>query len=92
MTVLQIIGKSFKIIRIYLHLKYHRVQMNIPNKAPTSDVLSAIVFITMKQKRKSKDVFTLKALLDTGATGTIVSSKFCKHLKRHKCQATKWET
>ena len=46
----------------------------------------------MKQKRKSKDVYTLKALLDTGATGTIVSSKFCKHLKRHKCQPTKWQT
>ena len=46
----------------------------------------------MKKKRKSKEVFTLKALLDSGATGTIVKSKYVKHMKRHKCPATQWET
>ena len=33
----------------------------------------------MKQKRKCKKVFTLKALLDSGATGTIMRSKFVKN-------------
>ena len=46
----------------------------------------------MKQRRKSKEVFTLKCLLDTGATGTIIQSKYVKHLKRHKCAPTKWST
>ena len=46
----------------------------------------------MKKKRKSKEVFTLKALLDSGTTGTIVKSKYVKYMKRHKCPATQWET
>ena len=54
--------------------------------------MSPIVFLTMKQKHKSKEVFTLKALLDSGATGTIIRSKFVKNKKRHKCAPTQWET
>ena len=46
----------------------------------------------MKKKRKSKEIFTLKALLDSGATGTIIKSKYVKHMKRHKCTPTQWET
>ena len=34
----------------------------------------------------------MKCLLDTGATGTIIQSKYVKHLKRHKCAPTKWAT
>ena len=46
----------------------------------------------MKQKRKSNEVFTLRCLLDTGATGTIIQSKYVKHLKRIKCAPVKWTT
>ena len=55
-------------------------------------MLSPIVFLNMHKKRKSKDVFTLKALLDSGATSTLINSKFVKHLKRHKCKPTSWQT
>ena len=55
-------------------------------------MLSPIVFLNMHKKRKSKDVFTLKALLDSGATSTLINSKFVKHLKRRKCTTTSWQT
>ena len=54
--------------------------------------MSPIVFINMHKKRKSKDIFTLKALLDSGATATLVNSKFVKHLRRHKCKTATWTT
>ena len=46
----------------------------------------------MAQKRKSKQTYTLKALLDSGATGTLVNSKFLTRHKRHKQKPTKWGT
>ena len=46
----------------------------------------------MLKKRNSNEVFTLKALLDSGATSTLIHSKFVKHQKRVKCSPTKWET
>ena len=46
----------------------------------------------MHRKRKSKEIYTLKALLDSGATATLINSKFVKHLKRHKCKTTPWLT
>ncbi|MCP4442502.1 MAG: hypothetical protein GY810_26650, partial [Aureispira sp.] len=35
---------------------------------------------------------TLKALLDTGATTTLINSKFVTKYKRHKCKPTSWKT
>ena len=46
----------------------------------------------MHKKRKSKDIYTVKALLDSGATATLINSKFVKHLKRQKCKPTSWIT
>ena len=46
----------------------------------------------MHKKRKSKEIYTVKALLDSGATATLINSKFVKHLKRHTCKPTSWIT
>ena len=46
----------------------------------------------MHKKRKSKEIFTLKAPLDSGATATLINSKYVRHLKRHKCTPTTWTT
>ena len=55
---------------------------NFPiNNMATNDILSPIVFLNMHKKRKSKEIFTLKALLDSGATATLINSKFVKYLK-----------
>ena len=62
------------------------------NQNAKGEVLSPIVFINMHKKRKSKEIFTLKALLDSGATATLINSNFVKHLKKHKCHPTSWTT
>ena len=61
---------------------------SFPLKKPREN-LSSIVFINLAKKQKSKEGLTLKALLDTGATTTLVNSKFVKKHKRHKCKPTK---
>ena len=69
---------------------------NFPiNQQAKGEVLSPIVFIYMFQKRKPKDIFTLKALLDSGATATLINSKFVKKMKKtqmcsYKLDNTKW--
>ena len=55
-------------------------------------MLIPIVFINMHQKHKSKEIYTLKALLDSGATATLINSKYVKKMKRHKCTPTSWTT
>ena len=44
----------------------------------------------MHQKRKSKEIYTLKALLDSGVTATLINSKFVKYMQRHKRAPTSW--
>ena len=44
--------------------------------------VSSILFIRLKAKNlQNSPVSTLKVLLDTGCTATLVSDKFCKNLK-----------
>jgi len=38
----------------------------------------------MHKMCKSKEIYTLKTLLDSEATATLINSKYVKHLKRHK--------
>ena len=62
------------------------------NKKPKLN-LSPIVFIRLKVKnRKQTKVHTLKALLDTGCTATLISDKFITKAKYQGNNATIWRT
>ena len=62
------------------------------NKKQKLDV-SPIVFARIKVKnRKSTQVHTLKALLDTGCTSTLVNEKFAKSNQVKTRNATRWKT
>ena len=62
---------------------------NFPiTKNLNGEVLSPIVFLNMQKKQKSKEIFTLKALLDSEATATLINSKFVKGYKTHKYTPT----
>ena len=55
--------------------------------------VSPIVFVRMKVKdRKQSKVHTLKALLDTGCTSTLVNEKFAKTSQVKTRNATRWKT
>ena len=58
--------------------------------------ISPIVFLRLNTKTKGKtDVITIKALLDTGATGataTLVAADHFKNLKLNSNTTTKWKT
>ena len=55
--------------------------------------LSPIVFVRLKDKTSKKPKFhTLKALLDTGSTATLVSDKFITQAKYNGQNATVWKT
>ena len=62
------------------------------NKKPRLG-LSPLVFIRLKQKVCKKSTFhTLKCLLDTGSTATLVSDKFITKAKYDNKNATVWKT
>ena len=54
--------------------------------------LSPIVFINLCVDSKKDQIITLKALLDTGATSTIIKSKFVTKLDKRQCEPTAWKT
>ena len=70
----------------------HLLVGNPLNKKPRLN-LSPIVFVRLKDKTSKKPKFhTLKALLDTGSTATLVSSKFVNQAKYNGQNATVWKT
>ncbi len=55
--------------------------------------LKPVVFARFETKTGSrKKPMTIKALLDSGASGTLVTSKFTKELKKKKEDASSWTT
>ncbi len=65
---------------------------NQQKRRKTAD-MKPVVFARFETKHGSrKKPMTLKALLDSGASGTLVSSKFTKELKEKKDDASKWTT
>ena len=53
---------------------------------------SPIVFINLSTNDEHNDVITLKALLDTGATSSLIKSKFVTNLTKTPSEPTAWKT
>ena len=63
-----------------------------PSKKPKLDV-SPIVFVRLKtNKSKNNEVVTLKALLDTGATASLIKNSFVQTSKIKSKNKTTWRT
>ena len=53
--------------------------------------LIPIMFVELKVKRENNTYATLKTLLDSGASATLITSKAVRHLKKTSCEKTSFD-
>ena len=72
-------------IRTYLKSHPNKRQKIVP--VP----LIPITFVELKVKRENNTYATLKTLLDSGASATLITSKAVRHLKKTSCEKTSFD-
>ena len=63
-----------------------------PSKRQKTTDLRPVTFVRLNVRRGKPKLVTLRALLDSGGSGTLISERFAKKLKRVKIEPSEWST
>ena len=88
MSLDQCINKSYTSLRFYLNSpenKNKRIKIEPVETVP-------IIFVELKIKRENNQTVTLRTLLDSGASCSVISDKAVHHLKKTKDESTSFST